>query len=418
MVDWVLLSERVKSRSQLASTLRRAIKHGQIPQGEPLPPEREMAQRLSLSRSMVRGAMEELEAAGLVECRQGSGRRVAPASNQPQSLGARTIAMVSHNPSVHDGMREKRDSDGHINACAANTLHGKRWHTLVVHPDEIISQGIDLLIQSQPAGVLVMNAAVFTHGSAIIPALKKAGIPHVVGIETPDTTRCDRVIHDHVSGSADLASALLERGHRRVLQVFMFREKRPWYVQRMEAHRRSSLASQQELLPWHAQRIEGYRRVMTEAGLAPLEPVFIAADDSRHLEINPEHLVKVFMGYLYEHLVGPEAVDAIIAITDLQAEQIAEASLRLGRDPRRDLDITGYDASFDPQHLAPALDGWTPFASIDKRNGLIGQAMVELLEKRIGSRDAHRSAEPFTQIMPHRLVDGRSMSSRPQQEVH
>lgn len=61
---------------QLREALERAIEVGALRPGHALPSERELAQRLGLSRMTVRRAFEELEATGLVEQRQGSGTYV------------------------------------------------------------------------------------------------------------------------------------------------------------------------------------------------------------------------------------------------------------------------------------------------------------------------------------------------------
>lgn len=61
---------------QLSQALERAIGEGTLVPGHALPSERELAQRLGLSRMTVRRAFEELERGGLVEQRQGSGTYV------------------------------------------------------------------------------------------------------------------------------------------------------------------------------------------------------------------------------------------------------------------------------------------------------------------------------------------------------
>jgi len=61
---------------QLFRALERAIEDGSLSAGQALPSERELAQRLALSRMTVRRAFEELERRGLVEQRQGSGTYV------------------------------------------------------------------------------------------------------------------------------------------------------------------------------------------------------------------------------------------------------------------------------------------------------------------------------------------------------
>lgn len=63
-------------RAQLERGLRRAVAQGSLPPGTVLPPSRVLAGELSVSRSLVVGAYEQLTAEGYLEARQGSGTRV------------------------------------------------------------------------------------------------------------------------------------------------------------------------------------------------------------------------------------------------------------------------------------------------------------------------------------------------------
>lgn len=58
---------------RLAQGLRRAIEAGDLPSGAVLPPERQLADALAVSRSTVVAALEELKRAGVLQARQGSG---------------------------------------------------------------------------------------------------------------------------------------------------------------------------------------------------------------------------------------------------------------------------------------------------------------------------------------------------------
>ena len=69
--DWALGEGPLYRR--LASGLREAIESGALPTGTVLPPERNLADALSVSRSTVVSAFEALKRTGLLEARQGSG---------------------------------------------------------------------------------------------------------------------------------------------------------------------------------------------------------------------------------------------------------------------------------------------------------------------------------------------------------
>ena len=61
---------------RLAGAIRSAIERGEIPAGSRLPSERQLAQRLALSRTTVVSAYEVLRNEQWIESRQGSGTRV------------------------------------------------------------------------------------------------------------------------------------------------------------------------------------------------------------------------------------------------------------------------------------------------------------------------------------------------------
>jgi GntR family transcriptional regulator, transcriptional repressor for pyruvate dehydrogenase complex len=61
-----------RSRDVIAQIERR-IRRGELQRGDRLPPERELAQTLGVSRAVVREAMRVLEARGVLDARRGSG---------------------------------------------------------------------------------------------------------------------------------------------------------------------------------------------------------------------------------------------------------------------------------------------------------------------------------------------------------
>jgi GntR family transcriptional repressor for pyruvate dehydrogenase complex len=62
---------------RLASSLRKSILGGRLRHGDPLPSERELAERYLVNRSSVREAMKRLEGWGLVKIRHGGATRVS-----------------------------------------------------------------------------------------------------------------------------------------------------------------------------------------------------------------------------------------------------------------------------------------------------------------------------------------------------
>ncbi|NMR19247.1 GntR family transcriptional regulator [Cellulomonas fimi] len=72
------LGTRVQLRVQLADDLRARLQEGEWPVGAQLPTEGELASRYGVSRSTVRGALQQLEIHGLTVTRHGVGTFVTP----------------------------------------------------------------------------------------------------------------------------------------------------------------------------------------------------------------------------------------------------------------------------------------------------------------------------------------------------
>ncbi|MFT7722121.1 MAG: GntR family transcriptional regulator [Roseateles sp.] len=82
---------------RLASQLRQAVLDGRLRPGASLPPERELAQRLGISRQTVRKAVEALTNEGALKVRQGSGTFVS----------ARLVESLTELTSFSDDMRRR-----------------------------------------------------------------------------------------------------------------------------------------------------------------------------------------------------------------------------------------------------------------------------------------------------------------------
>ncbi|PWC43446.1 FadR/GntR family transcriptional regulator [Azospirillum sp. TSO22-1] len=96
---------------QIAGQIGALIRRGEFAPGDRLPPERDLARSLGVSRPVLREAMVALEIAGLVEVRTGSGIYVQP----PQDSEAPPDP--TQNPL--DLIRARRMIEGEIAAAAA-----------------------------------------------------------------------------------------------------------------------------------------------------------------------------------------------------------------------------------------------------------------------------------------------------------
>ena len=101
-----------KLYQKVANAIVASIQSGLYPPGERLPPERELAEKLDVSRPTIREALIALEIRGIVEARRGSGIYViqsAPTQSQhtAQPLGT---ACTRQRPSCQHEQRCCPDS--------------------------------------------------------------------------------------------------------------------------------------------------------------------------------------------------------------------------------------------------------------------------------------------------------------------
>src|SRR5690606_33485005 len=83
----IQLVEAQRLYQQVADQISGLIRTGELGSGARLPPERELARQLGVSRPVVREAMIALEIAGLVEVRVGAGAFVRRPRAGPESGG-------------------------------------------------------------------------------------------------------------------------------------------------------------------------------------------------------------------------------------------------------------------------------------------------------------------------------------------
>ncbi len=111
------LVETQRLYERVAIQISSLLTAGEFGVGERLPPERELAKRLGVSRPVIREAMVALELSGLVEVRTGSGSFVI--STTPTRSGFAGNAPHSHGPSPFELLAARRLIESEIAAEAA-----------------------------------------------------------------------------------------------------------------------------------------------------------------------------------------------------------------------------------------------------------------------------------------------------------
>ncbi|UWQ22278.1 FadR/GntR family transcriptional regulator [Jannaschia sp. W003] len=106
------------------------VLHGILRPGDRLPPERELSERLGVSRPSLREAVAELAARGLLESRAGAGVYVADVLGNAFSP-ALTRLFATHDDALLDYIAFRRDIEGLAAARAAR--HGSDTDLALVH---------------------------------------------------------------------------------------------------------------------------------------------------------------------------------------------------------------------------------------------------------------------------------------------
>lgn len=107
MTNLVPLPRVARPVDAVVERLRADILSGQFPAGEHLPPERQLAAALGVSRLTLRAALARLEAEGLVRARQGDGVRVLDLKDNA-SLGVLAHMDLTKRPEVVRSFLELR----------------------------------------------------------------------------------------------------------------------------------------------------------------------------------------------------------------------------------------------------------------------------------------------------------------------
>jgi GntR family transcriptional regulator/MocR family aminotransferase len=142
--------------AQLMRALKSAILDGRLATGVRLPPTRELARELELSRTTVLAAYEQLRAEGFIEGRTGSGSYVAPLQINPPLLPARQtveppsryaqrgrLVRIPGIASKHRGLRYELQYGHSLINPALNGLWGRELARAAIYtpPETVYLQG-------------------------------------------------------------------------------------------------------------------------------------------------------------------------------------------------------------------------------------------------------------------------------------
>ncbi len=341
--------------------------------GDELPSIRQISIQLGVTRYIVGVALEKLVGEGWVKKKgrrwqvsRGSGRDRGVSS----SLLSNTIVTMMNEPDVHFVNNCDPGSLWYIMYTVFSSISESKCNLFRMDPQFMTADDLLKLMDDRPLGVVAFRESMLRMTSFnILNQLVQADIPTVVYGYEPELLMYDSVRSDQLEGTYQLVEHLAGRGCRRVLRF--------WCVR----------ADQSQRPIWLEDRNAGYDRACDAFGLDRVRAVY-CSDLPFHAN-KPERFemkVNYAVGLLTRAFSEDPSIDAIMVTTDEMAFWLAAACRVLGREPGRDIFITGYDNYWQNSQECVFYEGQPMCATVDKRHREIGEAIVGLLLDRAAGR--------------------------------
>jgi len=355
----------------LAADLRQQIRTGALKPGQKMPSLTKLNLELGIPQPTIIRAHDLLEREGLIVRRQGSGTYVS-GSTEDSSSRIGTSNISGRSLMILTSFMSPSDSSQHAPGWAMQTSLGmiqqsylSNLHAVLLKTSHVTSVDLDQLIGSRPFGIIVSDhlkddiSLIHDFWSKLV----QSGVP-IVAISNMNP-EVDCVVSDQEAGAHILTNWLIEKGRRRIL----------------------CMLPPAGNLSWVSSRRSGYENSMRENGLDPRIIVLPDASVpySASTEANFDVEVRRYLGYLAEHLVGPNACDAILVPSDGCVSAAARACRLVGKIPNEDVLIAGYD-NYWKETGERAWESASPVATVDKHNLRIGHELVSLLVDRVEGR--------------------------------
>ncbi len=364
--------------------MKQWIGEGILAHGDALPSERELSQKLSVSRDTIRRAIRVLQSDGVIRCEGPRTRLVVKTeSSGPSGWMQNAIVLVAPEGELYSGHRQPGWGE-YLVIGATSAVRSIGKHVITLHPDLLTDSEVDRVLSDRPLGMVFPEyflKAKVCQAKDLIPRFQAAGIPVITYGDSPELQSVDRVTSDHESGTCELTQWLIAQGRKRILPL--------WFGPCDEY--------------WVAARRAGYVKAMNSAGLSPLNtewmvPLPVMDPTADNFKVFSHYVT----GYLVPHLNGPAPVDAIMAMSDGHVPYIAGACRAFGKVPNRDVLLVGYDNyAAELPELQLNLESIGPLATMDKRNFQMGQEMVNLLMDRVAGV---LPSEPQRRVVKPQLI--------------
>jgi DNA-binding LacI/PurR family transcriptional regulator len=351
-----------------------------------LPPERQLAELVGVSRPTVRSVLSHMEDSGEVLRGHGS-RRLA---ESPDASGSRrAVVGIIDRVLLEDrqGQSYPSSSEGAIVTAARDAIGNSGNHMLFFGHTAWTDEAIADLVEQRLSALLIFRKAVGPEdGQRIIETMRSAGVPVVMYGYADGYAAVDSVSHDHEEGQYLVTKHLIEHcGCRRIARV--------WKAESMP-----------EADAWVRHREAGFLRAISEAGLEVSEPIPMPRipndlEDAERFEF----LRRLIAGYLADRFADSPGPDALACLSDGQAIAAAAACRLFGRSPGGDIQIAGYDNAFGGHDFEP-FEPFVPAVTVDKNNGRLGRILGEMTVDCIESgikESARHHLDPPSLVIPN-----------------
>ncbi len=382
-------------RVRAIRSLREWIEQGVLRPGEPLPPERVLAQKLNVGRATLQRALAVLETEGLLRFHGGHTRIVVDMRQAAPGMIQNAVALLSFYREVSS--KEIRSNWTEMTCRGAlEEIRNQGRNALSFYLDQMAPDDVAKLAADHPMGVVIPESSYPPRPIAreLLDKLIECQVRFVVYGDWVQWAKFDRVASDHETGNYELTRWLVGQGCRRILMLWP-EPADAW---------------------WAKARRVGHERALREVGVQPLPlrkmlaPPTSGWDEHATPAERFNAQARYFAGHLYDYMDAPEPIDAIMLPTDLFVPPVIAACRVLGRRPNQDLLVAGYDNYWE-DNPAQQFEPLGPAATVDKLNGELGKEMVQLLAARAAGK---LPAEPqCRRVIPklivtkerHRIVD-------------
>lgn len=318
--------------------LKNRIEDGELPEGERVPSEMELARQYKVSRNPTRQALRDLELEGYIVRTPGRGSFVAPITRRQKPLHIndwRTFALACPVLECH---YTRQVVQGFIQHAVE-----KSFHTMVYFQHFSNEAEFDFLADMRNSGIDGIAFWLQHSGPLTLELLAKfrrASFPFVLIDRYVRGLEADYVVTDNDDVGYELSRTLLGRGHRALGFITTPLD--------------NTTAED---------RFQGHQRALAEAGIAYIpELTGVVSSD--------EQPMSVVVHRIMAHHQRPTA---FVCTNDGVAEKLFDELEALGYAVPGDVEI----ATVDDNEFAPALD--IPILSASQNGHEMGRQSAELL---------------------------------------